>query len=630
MSLPKKNKSEKKSPWLFYLIMVLIPVIFFVLLEAGLRIFNYGIDTTQWVAATSKKLVLNPEIAHRYFYTTKSIPYSNQEIFDKVKSDNSFRIFVLGESSAAGYPYLPVGSFSRFLQKRLELLYPEMKIEVINISMTAINTYALRDMLPGVLEQKPDLILIYTGHNEFYGALGVGSNESLGSSPAIVNLILKLNKLKTVELLRNFLGYVAKAFKSNTESGGTLMSRIVKDQTITLGSSAYKAGLNQFSSNMRDILQMAKDNNVPVVLGTLTSNLKDQAPFISVKAADYPEASDVFKKAGSEFNSGNRENAEKLFRQAKDLDALRFRASEDINNIIRQLANDFNCPVAEIDQAFNQASPGGIVGNNLMTDHLHPTLKGYELMGKLFYETMKKSSLLPKKTMRQFNENELDKLTQQNFKFSKLDSIIAYYRILALKNDWPFTDPKHKRPDSQIINPRNFIDSLAANFFYSGIDWEAAHIKAANWYLARKDYKNFKEQIDVLISQFPVITRYYDMAINVFLDAGNFDEAYNYLLGRYELRPDGFSSKWLGIINLSKQRTDEALSYLKTSLQYDSRDAQVLFNLAGVYVYKKDYSKALEIIDQCLQIDPGFPDALRLKSDLIKAIEQEKRKTDGK
>ena len=81
--------------------------------------------------------------------------------------------------------------------------------------------------MPGVLDQKPDLILIYTGHNEFYGALGVGSIQTFGSSRTLINLILYLNKFKITQLVRNSIHWILSLFSSeNKKLSGTLMSRI--------------------------------------------------------------------------------------------------------------------------------------------------------------------------------------------------------------------------------------------------------------------------------------------------------------------------------------------------------------------------------------------------------------------
>jgi len=254
----EKNKKVKniKSPLWFYLITILIPILFFILLEIGLRIFDYGRNDDQWISVTESKQMLNPEIGGRYFFNTENFPQSNNETFDIIKKENAFRVFVLGGSSAAGFPYSPNGTFSRYIRDRLELLYLELPIEVINVSITATNSYTLRDLLPGIVEQNPDLILIYAGHNEYYGALGVGSMENIGDSRKFVHFIIWLNKFKTVELVSSLFTSISSLFSSDsiddTQRGGTLMARIVKDQLITFNSEVFNTGINQFKGNLED------------------------------------------------------------------------------------------------------------------------------------------------------------------------------------------------------------------------------------------------------------------------------------------------------------------------------------------------------------------------------------------
>ena len=349
-----------------------------------------------WVTAEEGKLMLNPAVASRYFTSVKNVPASIGDVFDAVKKPAAFRIFVLGESSAAGYPYMPMGSFSRYIRRRLELAYPKKNIEVVNISLTAINSYTIRDFIPEVLNQKPDLILIYTGHNEYYGALGVGSMESFGTSRTVVNLILELNKFRTTQLLRNFIQWSASLFSGKEEmKTGTLMSRMAKNQSISLDSDSYKSGIDQFEGNMRDVIEMTKKAKIPVIIGTLTSNLKDLKPFISIKDNKKPAASDIYIQAQQSYTAGKYKIADSLYRYAKDLDELRFRAPEEINRTIKKLSKNYNIPIVDIDSAFCASSPNGIVGDNLMTDHLHPTLRGYQLMGKLYFEKMSRLNFLP-------------------------------------------------------------------------------------------------------------------------------------------------------------------------------------------------------------------------------------------
>ena len=80
-------------PKWFYLSFIVIPVIFFILLETCLRIFNYGRDDKVWVDVSSDMQILNPEIASRYFFTMRDLPFSVESFIYKEKKKNSFRIF---------------------------------------------------------------------------------------------------------------------------------------------------------------------------------------------------------------------------------------------------------------------------------------------------------------------------------------------------------------------------------------------------------------------------------------------------------------------------------------------------------------------------------------------------------
>ena len=467
------KKEQTKAPIWFYLVLILIPVVSLVLLEAGLRIFNYGYDFSQWTKATDTKYVLNPDFTHRYFYTTGNVPYSNGNVFDIEKKKNAFRVFILGGSSAAGYPFTPNGDFGKYLKKYLESVYPQNKIEVINLAITAVNSYTIRDLMPGVLEQKPDLIIIYAGHNEYYGALGVGSMESLGTNRWIVNFVLKLNDFKITQLVRNILKWGSGLFSSRQKTSGTLMSRMAKDQLIEYNSDIFREGVDQFRGNMEDVLNMTKKAGVPVILSTLTCNLKDQPPFVSVKNSKYPPAGTVYKEAERALNSGNREDADSLFRYAKDLDALRFRAPEEFNTMLKAFGKKYKYPVVNIDSVFEVNSPDSITGNSLMTDHLHPVLAGYKIMAKAFYETMEKDKIIPDGL--HVWVIYLDKKVDYEFHFTPLDSTIGKYRIILLKNDWPFTEPKSRSYVLQQLDMRTEMDTLAMKVIESQIPWEQAH-----------------------------------------------------------------------------------------------------------------------------------------------------------
>ena len=101
-----------------------------------------------------------------------------------------------------------------------------------------------------------------------------------------------------------------------------------------------------------------------------------------------------------------------------------------------------------------------------------------------------------------------------------------------------------------------------------------------------------------------------------------FDEAFKYTQMRYKISPDAFSTKWIGIILLSKGNHQEAKNYLEESTAYDSNDEQVWYNLAGAYSQLKNYQAALEKVNKALEINPTYHVAKNLKQQLEKALKE--------
>ena len=599
------KSSEKKVPKWFYLILILTPITFLIVLEIILKIFNYGYDYRQWVDAGDGKYIINPEIGKKYFTDVDFNPKTTEDVFDQRKKTNAFRVFVLGGSSAVGFPYMPMGSFSRYIRKRLEVAYPEVPIEVVNISMTGVNSYTILDLMPGVLEQKPDLILIYAGHNEFYGALGIGSAESFGSSRTLINLMLYLDNFKITQLVRNSVNWVSSLFFSgeNKKPSGTLMSRMAKDKSIPLNSRKFNQGLNQFRENLNDILSLTKDKGVPVILGNLVSNLKDQSPFISVNTPGYKTADQMYKDSQAELKNGNIKKADSLFRLAKDLDALRFRAPEEMNKIIDELGKKFNSETIPIDSLFDSVSPEGIVGNNLIVDHLHPNVKGYELMGKAFYQAMNKRNYLPGNENPAVPFSEQDSITCADFMFTRLDSVIGNDNIILLKNDWPYIKNPGIVSAEKLLRPLDFIDSIALRYIEKKISWVDAHLDAATIYLRKDDIKNYLKHMNVLIYQYPNLK--------------NFNSALKYFYERHKINPIDYTTKRLGIIELYMGNYDEAVKYLNEVYKSNSEDALVLFYLAKAYLKQKNYNLALNVVNKCIELKPKGFDAKGLKQQIL-------------
>src|SRR3984957_17025785 len=217
--------SGKRTRWL-KAIAILLPVVVLFLLEMGLRIFHYGYDTSLFIEypRDPRYLVLNPNASRRYFTDPTMAPTGNSEPFKKTKDENPCRIFILGESTTIGYPYFHNGSFHRWLQYRLTRSFPGRSFEIINLSITAVNSYTVLGFAKELVDYRPDAVLIYSGHNEYYGTLGVASTSRLSGNRTLIRLMLALRRLRLVQWLTNGYRKLTTLFRTDkNHSGETLM-----------------------------------------------------------------------------------------------------------------------------------------------------------------------------------------------------------------------------------------------------------------------------------------------------------------------------------------------------------------------------------------------------------------------
>ena len=408
-----------------------MPLLILLLLEGLLRLTGYGYNMDLFIdyAPNHDYMVLNPDASKKYFVNETLAPSGNSEIFKREKDENTLRFFVLGESTTIGFPYFHNGSFHRWLLYRLMQTYPGNQFEIINLSFTAVNSYTVLDISKQIIKYAPDAVLIYSGHNEYYGAMGVASTSKIANSRWLTQLMLQLRKFRLTQLITNFILKIKSAGISPVKNGGeTFMQLMVSEQKIPFQSRLYEKGLDQFRQNTAEALDIFEKNHIPVFISNVVSNEKDLQPFVSEqpdnsKLAGFSlnyllgekaytlnkqdSAGHYFAIADNLFRSnalckyymgklaytkGDYNGAKQYFRMAGDLDELRFRAPVKLNEIIAQLCN--NRPgvhMVDAKTAFELYSDNKIIGNKLMLEHVHPNLLGYALLSDAFYETMEKA-----------------------------------------------------------------------------------------------------------------------------------------------------------------------------------------------------------------------------------------------
>jgi tetratricopeptide (TPR) repeat protein len=619
---PKIVESSSASKnVIFSLIALLIPVLFFVLLELGLRWSDYRGNTDLFVKMESldnRYKIANPNFAARYFFYTSVIPNAPAEAFLTEKPVNGFRVFVMGESSAAGYPYGFNGIFGRVVQDVLQDIMPDRHIEVITVAMSAINTYTLYDQVDEILAESPDAIMIYTGHNEFYGALGAGSNESLGSYPGFVRFYLKVQQYKTFLFVRDKLTSLTKwiastGSSSKSNNSETLMQQVVRDQAITLDSPVYELGKRQFISNMNEILSRFNDADVPVFLGSLASNLKDHYPFESIATDVHPAAKVVFEQAQQAYIHGDLQEAKELFTYARDLDALKFRATTAFNELIREMAQKPNVFYVPVEERLVAVSEDGIIGFDLMLEHLHPNAEGYFQIGMAFATAFKDAGFLGQTV-------DISRWRSDNSYFDRMylsdfDHKVVEHRLRILTGNWPFVK---SGPGFRYNNYRftSVEDSLAFEVVNKNLRWDAAKVKLSEIYLDRGNPEKMIYEYRGLMRDQPFNDSPFLLVGQYMLDQGKLDEAEPYMLKAHALSPTAYTFKMLGAIEVNRGNFSKGIELLEASLSIRADDTQALFNLSGAYAQNGDLNKGLELATELVSISPNFPGAQQWKAQL--------------
>jgi lysophospholipase L1-like esterase len=624
---PSSKGPSKKRVILFKGIsIILVPLLILFLLELFLRVFNYGNNLSLFIEYKGNKdyLVFNPDASKKFFTEQQIATKGNNEIFKKKKDNNTLRIFVLGESTTIGYPYFHNGSFHRWLQYRLAHTYPDKNFEIINLSLTAVNSYTVLGFAKEAVNYEPDAVLIYTGHNEFYGALGAASTQNLGSNPHIINFILSLRDLRLAQLIINIYKGMQKSFGTTVvKPGSDRMQLMVAKQEIPYRSELYEKGVIQFRDNMDKIMNLFSKRHIPLFVSNLVSNEKDLKPFISftpdsIKSPgfktnftlglkcfanrDFNSAKVYFKKADQLYNSNALCNfylgqlaykesdfllAKKYFLKAKDLDGLRFRAPEQFNEILVQLSNEYpNTHLVDTRATFENNADHHIIGDELTVDHVHPDLKGYAIMSDVFYEAIKKY-----KVVSATNENDMTfKQLLQKMPQNMVDSLAGIYRVLNLKKRWPYNDPHAGDP----IKIESKEETLAYKLAFENIRWDNIMDDLYGYYLNNRELLKARNVLENLVLEYPTDPDLYERIAMLSGELKDDENTVFYFKRSFNLAPTFNKAHYLFVNYLKMGKPTDAITYIDYAISNNSSG----FNLAPV---KSNTEKIIQLQTQYLR-----------------------------
>ncbi|HEY4131320.1 MAG TPA: GDSL-type esterase/lipase family protein [Gemmatimonadaceae bacterium] len=589
---------------------MLAPVVLLVALEIVLRFTWRSAALPLFVSANVERpgyLVANREIARRWFFTEQSPPVPIPDAFAAEKPAHSFRVFVLGESTTAGFPYPHNGAFSRVLADALRDVLPDDSVEVVNLGIPATNSYALVDMVDEINAQHPDAVLIYAGHNEYYGALGAASTEGgLHASPALVRGFLFMQRSRLVFAMRRAATWLRT--RSRSASGGeqapSFMETLAGDQQIDLNGRVYLRGEAQFASNLDEVCRRFAGRGVPVFVGSLTSNVRDQAPLSSPANAQTNGADGTFARARAALAAGDTTHARPLFVQARDQDVVRFRAPSEFNEVIRRVTHNRQAIYVPVAEAFDSAAVGGVPGYDLFLEHVHPNVRGEALLARLFFDALRRASFVGRQPQIQRLQPWSTYVARMDL--TPFDERVAYHTVQTLAVRWPFVPASNSRDYRATYRPTGVVDS--ASFLVSrGYAWGLAKAGLAKWYVTTGHADSAVAELAGLARDAPLYSGPWELLGEVAAEVHEDSTAAIAFGHAVAIRPTLASA--VGAATLAMRRRDfpTAVQYFRLATTLDPTRPEFVYQLSLAYGAAHDIENARATAVRVARMAPGLP-----------------------
>jgi tetratricopeptide (TPR) repeat protein len=406
---------------------VLLAVLPFILLEVGLRLAGYGYDTqlvTRFPPSKNPQVQALNSAVDRAYFGRGDLPGPEARPFRLPKPPGTFRIVVVGGSSVLGFPFPSELSFPRQLEVILQAQNPDRRFEVLNAGIVAITSFSEVDIARQAENCSPDLIVIHSGHNEFYGVGGLASTAG-GTFNSLYPLLEAIRRQRIFQLGASF---VSQPIDKH------LPEVLPADIEIPLRGPTVAAAEKYYRENLEQIARQAALARVPLVLTTIPANLRDLSPMSSLRATtltaelesqqaerlhkieqhisyqEYEQALEqlelcrqlepqravlAYRRAQCLEKLQRRDEARQAYREAADADGCRLRAPSQFERIVRETAARHTPAVLFCDVAEQLQSRSALAapGNDFFLEHVHYNLEGHWTIALILAEYIQSAVL---------------------------------------------------------------------------------------------------------------------------------------------------------------------------------------------------------------------------------------------
>lgn len=660
-----KRELGGKKLWLFRIVsLVAIPLLLFGGLEAGLRLIGFGYHTQALIERDfgGKRMCFpNNQFSWRFFPHQMARDFDDSMAFEKEKTTNTFRIFILGESAARGTPDQEF-SFGRLLVAMLTDMYPGIKFEVHNAALTAINSHVVLEIAKDCAHYDPDLFIVYMGNNEVVGPFGPGTVLTTAvPTESMIRANMAVKSTRIGQLCETLIGSLSVRGATSKQWAGMAM---FLDQQVRPDSRAMQSVYHNFENNLQDIFRVARRSGASVVVSTVGANLRDCPPFASLHreglsdsdtkkwndiyqaGVDY-EAKGLFAQAIGKYweavaidgtyadiqfrlgrcywAAGDYKNAQLHYQLALQNDTLRFRADSRINDIIRATAGgrtNEGIYLADSAATFDEQSPHGITGSELFYEHVHLKFKGNYFLAKTILPCVQRllpSTAEPRGEM--LSERQVaHRVAYTDYdEFSDLQTMFRDYLQKPPFTHQLYHDVSMREMQVELERLHGNLDLDQCLDQYD----QAVRANPTDWRLLITQYRlmseakgesnlqNRETMVRKIVSLHPY-DRGYQLLGNLLLLAGHLDEAEAALKQSLTINPVWAESYYsLAVLSLKRNDLAGAIQYLRQELKVAPARSTTAYRLLATQLDKTGKTgEAIQTLQQALEIFPEDQTAL--------------------
>jgi tetratricopeptide (TPR) repeat protein len=659
-----KVKAKRTAQYL--IAMIVIPLILFFLLEGFLIVVQYGYPTTFFIKKKCEgqyRYVPNHKIGWRYFPKPVAPRLHFPGHFPARKGDTTYRIFVFGESAVQG-DVLGNFSFTSMLDEMLKTHYPGMHFEVINTGMVAISSWTVLQFVKEMVTYQPDLFIIYCGNNEIVGPYGPGTIFASLGSRTFVKLHVWASSLKITQLLTSVRENIQQGLFKKKPVLWKGMEMFLEKQ-IPVDDDSLPVAIGNFRQNIKEMVGIARNHGVPVIVCTVASNVKDSPPFSSMHRADlsdlelrrweslyqhgvslerqglfsqaleiYQRAEQIdaayaelnFRMADGYYRLGNYTKAKEYYIKARDNDTLRFRPSSALYQVIKQdygiQSIDSSTQLVDIERSFAEASPEGIPGENLFYDHVHLNIDGHYLVASRIFDSIVHNGWLSNVSTTGTILGGTCSKTEclKRLGYTTTDEYKLLNKIIQVLSRPPFTNQlnhethlRHlklqyenylqgRNKDSMEKTVADYKEALLLNRHNEGL-----RLRLASTYKQMGQYEEARDHYLKLLEMNPGKPQILHLLAKVYSTLGKSEKAiecYQEAIKHRPYNPVWYSDR--GLVYFKKGDYDKAIADFSQALSIEPKYAIACNNRGSVYFKKGDYDKAIADFNRAVSIDPNY------------------------